>query len=135
MLVATGELPTILARITRNGGTIAQRLFITEIGDRQVSIVDIPSGRERTVAVDAVVLATTRLPQGEALAGELDGKIEQVYSIGDAAAPRGLPEATFEGQKFARMIGDPTAPRNFAEAYFESRRPEETPRPAGAVSQ
>jgi hypothetical protein len=79
--------------------------------------------------VDAVVLATGREPVSE-LASDLAGQVTQLFLVGDALAARPLAAATYEAQKFARLIGEPNAPRNFREAYFSPDAEEVTPMPA-----
>jgi len=79
--------------------------------------------------VDAVVLSTGRVPQDQ-LAHELEDKVAQLFTIGDALAARPLATASYEGQKFARLIGEPDAPTTFSEAYFRADDPAFTPLPA-----
>ena len=67
--------------------------------------------------MDAVVLATSRRST-TTLGSELDGKVTQLFLAGDALAPRGLSEAFYEGQRFARYIGEPGAPNDFTDDYF-----------------
>ncbi len=74
--------------------------------------------RQRIVSgVDAVVLATSRAA-GNELELALNGKVAQLFVIGDAAAARMWAAATYEGHMFARAIGEPGAPANIGEAYF-----------------
>jgi hypothetical protein len=94
--------------------------WVRRIGEHKLELFDVNSGRESTMDhVDAVVLATGRLSV-DGIARELEGKVEQLFTIGDALAVRPLATAAFEGQKFARMIGEPDAPRSISEAYFRS---------------
>ena len=81
--------------------------------------------------VDAIVLATGRLSV-DGLGRDLEGKVEQVFTIGDALAVRPLATAAFEGQKFARLIGEPGAPKSVSQAYFTSDHPSVYPVPADA---
>jgi hypothetical protein len=67
--------------------------------------------------IDAVVLATGRISI-DGIARELEGKAEQLFTIGDALAVRPFATAAFEGQKFARLIGELNAPKSVSEAYF-----------------
>jgi hypothetical protein len=90
---------------------------LKEIGDHEATIYDVLSGEEQRCAVDAVVLVTMRKPR-TSLACELDGKVPQLFTVGDATSPRGLFEATYEGQRFARLIAQDGAPRDMAEAIF-----------------
>jgi hypothetical protein len=79
--------------------------------------------------IDAVILCTGREPISE-LATQLSGKVKQLFLIGDALAARPLAAATYEAQKFARLIGEPGAPSVFREAYFLPDAPELSPLPA-----
>jgi 2,4-dienoyl-CoA reductase-like NADH-dependent reductase (Old Yellow Enzyme family) len=92
--------------------------YIKEIGEGEVIIYDVMTSRESRRGVDWVVLLTMRTSQGRDLEHELLGTAQQVYAIGDAAAPRGLFEAVYDGQRFARLIGEPDAPRTTGEALF-----------------
>jgi hypothetical protein len=62
----------------------------------------------------------------------LEGKVAQLFTIGDALAVRPLATAAFEGQKFARLIGEPGAPKSVSEAYFRSDDAGVYPAPADA---
>jgi 2,4-dienoyl-CoA reductase-like NADH-dependent reductase (Old Yellow Enzyme family)/thioredoxin reductase len=113
-------------RLRATGVTISTLTYVTEIGERSVTLVDLPTGASRVVNADAVVLATMRKPVDE-LADALDGKVRYVYLIGDALSPRSLREATYEGHRFARVIGDDGMPATVTEELF---RPLGSLRPA-----
>ena len=73
----------------------------TADGARFRSLLD---GREWSEPYDALVLATSALPEDDlsrALAA--DGALE-VYAIGDCVAPRRASLAIYEGRKLARLI-------------------------------
>ena len=72
--------------------------------------------------VDAVVLTTGRVPVND-LEKDLDGQVAQLFTIGDALAPRMWGAATFEAHKFARFIGERGLPRSIADAYFSNDDP------------
>jgi thioredoxin reductase len=125
-LIATTESDFIIPHLKHLGVKVSTETYIKTIGDHQVTTFDVYTKEESVNSdVDAVVLVTMRVPV-DGLARELDGKMPQLFAIGDALAPRGLAEATSEGQRFARMIGEPDAPRTFAEAYW---RPVNASRP------
>ncbi len=96
---------------------------------RSVRLYDVHTGEERELPVDAVVLATGRVPSS-ALSTQLAGKVRQLFVIGDALSARPLAAATYEGQKFARLIGEAGAPSNFREAWFQPDAAEFLPMPA-----
>jgi dimethylamine/trimethylamine dehydrogenase len=118
-LLWTFEFVTVVAKLKNLGVKLTQGTYVQEIGEGRVTVFDIftnvPEVRE---GIDAVVLATMRRPQA-ALAKELEGKVGQLFVVGDALAPRGLADAIFDGHRFARMVGEPDAPNSFADDYFE----------------
>jgi hypothetical protein len=111
---------------------VTTQSYIKAIRDDEAVVYDIFTNVEQRRPIDAVVLATRRQPQ-DSLAHQLEGKVPQVYAVGDALAPRGLSEATFEGQRFARLVGDPAAPRTSDEALMAPPDPASFPRPAAAL--
>lgn len=112
------HLPFILPRLDALGVEVRTRTHIKEIGERSVVVFDILTNDESVIEdVDSVVLAGMRKPVGR-LAGELEGRVPALLVVGDALAPRGLAEATYEGHRFARGIGSNKAPRTMAEAIF-----------------
>jgi 2,4-dienoyl-CoA reductase-like NADH-dependent reductase (Old Yellow Enzyme family)/thioredoxin reductase len=127
------EAEVINRRLRDRGVSIRTRVRVERIGAAEVVLLGLDLGQEvRLTNVAAVVLATMRRSES-ALLGELDGRVQQLFGVGDALGPRGVAEATFEGQKFARMIGEPGAPQTFAEAYYEPVAPEAWPSPASAM--
>ncbi|MFV8817546.1 FAD-dependent oxidoreductase [Haliea sp. E17] len=124
------------------GESIAQRMaeanvahlpatWVRSIGASHLALFDVNSGRESTLSgIDAVVLATGRLPVDE-LSLALEGKVAQLFTIGDALAVRPFAAAAYEGQKFARLIGETGAPHSVSQAYFRDDDPAVYPTPAG----
>ncbi len=115
------EGESIAKRMAAANVTFRPTTWVRSINEHTVQIVDVVSGHQSIITdVDAVVLATGRIPV-DGLARELDGKVAQLFTIGDALGVRPLATAAFEGQNFARLVGEPNAPRNIAEAYFCNR--------------
>jgi len=114
------------AGVTFHGATWARR-----IGADAVTVFDIASDRESTIPdVSAVVLATGRISD-DGIARALEGKVAQLFTVGDALCVRPMATAAYEAQKFARLIGEPEAGRSVAEVYFASDDPLVYPMPAG----
>ncbi len=129
-LVDNFEGRHIVARLKQHGVQFAPGTWIRSIGANSATLYDTHTGVERVAPnVDAVVLVTGREPQ-DALARELDGKVAQLFTIGDALAARMLAAASYEGQKFARLIGEPGAPASVREVYFAADGMEVMPFPA-----
>jgi 2,4-dienoyl-CoA reductase-like NADH-dependent reductase (Old Yellow Enzyme family) len=117
-LTDTQDAHFIIKRIVAANVQLSPMTYIKRIDDHSVTLYNVHSEKERTVnQVDAVILATGRVPVN-ALERELDGKVSQLFSVGDALAPRVWSSASFEGQKFARLIGETDAPSRMADVYF-----------------
>jgi NADPH-dependent 2,4-dienoyl-CoA reductase/sulfur reductase-like enzyme len=122
-LMATMQQRYIASRLMAAEVKISGTSYIREIGDGWVRLIDLPLNQERIVEdVDAVVLATQRLPVTE-LQDALVGKVKYVYRVGDALAPRSLREATYEGHRFGRVIGEPDMPADVVEELFRPIEP------------
>jgi hypothetical protein len=100
------------------GVKISPTSYIRGIGEREVVVYDVHTEEEHTIRdVDAVVLATGRLSVNQ-LERELEGKVAQLFTVGDAASARMWATASYEGHKFARYVGEPERPSTIGEAYF-----------------
>jgi NADPH-dependent 2,4-dienoyl-CoA reductase/sulfur reductase-like enzyme len=128
-LLAGFESEPVVQRMAEAGVTFHGATWVRRIGAKDATIYDMGSGKERQVVADAVVLATGRQPQG-GLAAELEGKVGQVFTVGDAMAIRFWAASTFEAQKFARLIGEEGAPGTTGEAWFAADDPAIYPTPA-----
>jgi hypothetical protein len=132
-LFFTFELPLIIPQLRNLGVRLTPQTYVKEIGERRVTVFDVFTNREEVrEGIDGVVLVTMRRPLAE-LAAVLEGKVEQLFTIGDALAPRGHGEAFYEGSYFARLVGEPGAPKTFADAFYRSQTPEAYPRKSEAV--
>lgn len=106
--------------------------WVREITEHSVALYDVNGGpASELTRIDAVVLATGRISRDQ-LADELEGKVSQLFVIGDALAVRPWATAAYEGQKFARLIGVPGAPATSGQAFFRSDDPVVYPAPADA---
>jgi hypothetical protein len=129
-LVSNQDSRFIMKRLRAAGVKLSPMSYIKQIGFHAVTVYDVYTEEQRTIDdVDAVLLSTARVPV-DSLSKELEGKVEQLFTIGDALAARLFATATYEAQKFARHIGEPDAPRTFAEAFFRKNPPEFAPQPA-----
>jgi 2,4-dienoyl-CoA reductase-like NADH-dependent reductase (Old Yellow Enzyme family) len=128
-LVDSFEARFVVQRLKAAGVQFHPTCWPREIRDGAITLFDVHTGVERDEPADTVVLVTGREPQ-DALARELEGKVPQLFTIGDALAARMLAAATYEGQKFARLVGESDAPATVAEAYFRPDLPEVMPFPA-----
>jgi 2,4-dienoyl-CoA reductase-like NADH-dependent reductase (Old Yellow Enzyme family)/thioredoxin reductase len=108
----------IAGRLRSAGVTVKTGTYVKEIRKDSVTVFDVMSQEESVVdGLDAVVLATMRDPLTQ-LHAELEERVPYAYLVGDALAPRGLREATYEGHRFGRVIGDEEMPASVSEAIF-----------------
>lgn len=129
-LVMSFDGEPVTERLAEAGVECRSATWVREIGKNEVRTFAISGGAEQVIAdVDAVVLVTGRIPQGS-LAHELEGKVAQLFTIGDASCVRPMATAPYEGQKFARLIGEEGAPTSIAEAWFRTDDPSVYPAPA-----
>jgi len=112
----------IVCRMKENGVRLRPTTWLRKIEPGTVTLYDIHTEMESREPADTVILSTARVPL-DGIARELEGKVAQLFTIGDALAVRMLAAAPYEGQKFARLIGETGAPGSIAEAWFEPDDP------------
>jgi 2,4-dienoyl-CoA reductase-like NADH-dependent reductase (Old Yellow Enzyme family)/thioredoxin reductase len=121
----------IAARMAEANVSLRGATWVRRIEGRDLVLYDVNSGHETILRdVDAIVMAAGRRPVDE-LGAALEGKVAQLFTIGDALSVRPFATAAFEGQKFARLIGEPGAPCTVSQAYFTADDPSVYPASAG----
>jgi hypothetical protein len=118
-LAGPAQAQYIVPRLLAAGIRPLLSTYVKAINDDSVVLCEMHSGQERIQSADAVVLATMRDPIDE-LTDALDGKVERVYPIGDALAPRGLRDATYDGHRFGRIVGEPDMPTTVIDELFRA---------------
>jgi 2,4-dienoyl-CoA reductase-like NADH-dependent reductase (Old Yellow Enzyme family)/thioredoxin reductase len=94
----------ILPRAVQAGMAWRPSTALAFIGDHEVTLVDVLSGRAEVVKnVDTVVIRTHGLPDAR-LAVELEGKIAEISVIGDAVSVRPVDRAVYDGHLAARVL-------------------------------
>jgi dimethylglycine catabolism A len=117
-VVMAFEGDPVSRRLAEANVTFRQQTWVSEIRENDLVIFDPYSEWEGEVEkVDAVVLATGR-ESVNTLTAELEGKVAQLFVIGDALCVRPMATAAYEGQKFARLIGEEGAPASMGQAFF-----------------
>jgi len=119
----------IVPRLKRAGVLLRPSTWLKAIGPVTVTLYDVHTGDAWDEPADAVVLATGREPV-DGLSRALEGRVPQLFTIGDALAARMLAAAPYEGQKFARLIGEPDAPATIGEMWFRPDPLDAIPFPA-----
>ncbi len=92
----------LMPRLLRNGVEVKVGWTAKEIIDGGI-VISKDGGEEVITGIDQVIVATGLKPTNE-LATRLEGKVPEIYVIGDARAPRTAFEATHEAAEVARII-------------------------------
>ena len=102
--MTSNDRPVFLANMRGKNVSFYQLTTVKEIRANAVSLLDGQSGREFTIdGVDGVVLSMGNAPVN-ALYYALEGKVSELYRIGDCVSPRRVEHAHFEGHKVARAL-------------------------------
>lgn len=132
-MMGTLEFAIELPRLKNLGVEFRPMTYLKAIRNHEVVVFDVFTNIDSTIPdVAAVVMATSRRSEG-GLLRELEGQVGQLYGVGDALSPRGLAEAIYEGQRYARLIGEPGAPVDFTEDFFRPVDTEAAQRPASVL--
>jgi len=93
----------LVARLNKNKNiTILNGCDVREIRENGIAVVD-RNWKESFLEVDKVVLSRGVTPVSE-LTEQLEGEVAEVYIVGDAAEPRNIAAAIYEGSVVARSI-------------------------------
>jgi len=106
----TLEQDRILKRLHKLNVTLLAEHCIASLSPTAVTVTNVITSAERTLACDAVVMVTDRIPN-DALYHELkpalaDGQLKSLRVIGDAEAPNIIAQAVFSGHLAAREFDE-----------------------------
>ena len=92
----------LLEKIEEAGIQVLVGRTLRQIEEEGILIVD-RKGREDKIQADQVVLALGVKPD-DSLFQKLEGKVKELYLIGDSCQPGNIMEATYHGSRVARLI-------------------------------
>jgi mycofactocin system FadH/OYE family oxidoreductase 2 len=94
----------IYRRLLTKGVIFTPNSWVKEIGDRSVTIFNLPTNEERVIQpIDHVILATGNEANAE-IYFALKSKVKEIYRVGDCLAPRKTIDAVYEGHVVGRKI-------------------------------
>jgi dimethylamine/trimethylamine dehydrogenase len=110
----TLEQTRILKRLDKLNVTLLPNHSIASCNPKAVTVTNVITSAEATLACDAIVMVTDRLPN-DALYHELkpalaDGTLKSLRVIGDAEAPNIIAQAVFSGHLAAREFDEQIDP-------------------------
>ncbi len=89
-------------RLAEKGVTILTSTKVKELG-KGYALVEDASGTRKIGGFDTIVLAVGSKPD-DRIAKSLEGKVSELYVIGDASEPREALEAVYEGEEIAMKV-------------------------------
>ncbi|MFQ5875184.1 MAG: FAD-dependent oxidoreductase [Dehalococcoidia bacterium] len=96
--------PLVYKRLLSNGVTLSPNTDVREIQEERVVLKDVYSDEERVIeGVTTIVYAGLRRAE-DSLYKQLNGKVSQLFLVGDAMAPRRIHDAILEGTRAGRSI-------------------------------
>ena len=94
----------VLPRAVQAGMVWRPNTAMAAIGDHEVTLVDVLARSLDTITdVDTVVIRTNGMPDNT-LALELEGRVPELTTIGDAVAVRPVDRAVYDGHVAARAL-------------------------------
>ena len=93
----------LLERLQEKQVTILTKTRVKEIG-KTYAVVDDESGTRRLEGFDTIVTALGGESSNDAVYQNLKGKVKELYVIGDAARPREIIDAVYDGVEIAGKI-------------------------------
>jgi len=89
-------------RLAKKGVTTLTSTMVKDLG-KGYAVVEDASGRRKIGGFDTIVLAVGSIPN-DSVAKSLQGKVTELYVIGDASQPREAMEAVYEGEEVTMKI-------------------------------
>lgn len=98
------DAPVLMSALKGKEITYYVNTSVLQVRGKSVELSESVNGRQFTLEdVDAIVLSVGADPV-DGLYRSLQGRVKEVYRVGDCVAPRGIEHATFEGHKTGRSI-------------------------------
>jgi 2,4-dienoyl-CoA reductase-like NADH-dependent reductase (Old Yellow Enzyme family)/thioredoxin reductase len=94
----------VMPRILNKGVKVSAQTFFVMVVEKTVTVINIHTMEMREIPdVDTVVLLSGKIPNDD-LYNELQGKVKEVYKIGEARNPHTMAEANRDGHWIGRVI-------------------------------
>ena len=99
------SLPHILARLAESGVEVIPTNYIKKINASSIELFNVcaPQVESSLSGIDTVILVTSKQTRNS-LSAKMEGKVKELYAIGDCVAPREIGAAIYEGHRLARSL-------------------------------
>ena len=92
-----------MPRLLNKGVEVSCQTFMVMIVEKTVTVLNIHTMATREIPADTVVLITGKTPNDE-LYNELEGKVSEIYKVGDDRNPHQMGEAKRDGHFVGRLL-------------------------------
>ena len=99
----TDRLGIVVSGSLNKGVEVSAQTFMVMIVEKTVTVLNIHTMATREIPADTVVLITGKIPNDQ-LYNELEGKVNELYKIGDARNPHAMGEANRDGHFVGRLL-------------------------------
>jgi hypothetical protein len=93
----------VTPRMLNKGVVLSPQTFFVMLVDKTVTLLNIHTMATWEIPADTVVLITGKIPNDE-LYNELEGKVPELYKIGEARNPHSMGEANRDGHWIGRLL-------------------------------
>ncbi len=100
----TLDLELWYRRVLARGVRLTANHFLAGLGPNSATIMNNYTGRPRQIEQVALAVMATPQTADDALYRQLQGKVKQLYRVGDCVAPRRVENAILDGERAAREL-------------------------------
>src|SRR5713101_5627052 len=103
-LGVTLDLELWYRRVLAKGMRLTSDYFLAGLGPNSATLINNYTGQQRQLADVALVVMATQQAANDTLYRQLQGKVKQLYRVGDCIAPRRVEHAILDGERAARAL-------------------------------
>jgi mycofactocin system FadH/OYE family oxidoreductase 2 len=101
----TLDLELWYRRALAKGITLTANHFLASLGPNSATIINNYTGQPRQIEQIALAVMATPQTANDDLYMQLQGKVRELYRVGDCVAPRRVEHAILDGERAARSLG------------------------------
>ena len=106
----TLDLELWYRRALAKGIKMTANHFLAGLGPNSATIINNYTGQPRQIEQVALAVMATPQTANDDLYIQLQGKVKELYRVGDCVAPRRVEHAILDGERAARKLGTSTGP-------------------------
>ena len=100
----TLDLELWYRRVLARGVRLTANHFLAGLGPNSATIMNNYTGQPRQIEQVALAVMATPQTADDALYRQLQGKVKQLFRVGDCVAPRRVENAILDGERAARLL-------------------------------